>query len=247
MSSPHTLFISDLHLQESVPDITATFINFLHRDAPKADALYILGDLFEVWIGDDDRSTYNCSISDALKQLASTGTPIYFIRGNRDFLIRKKFAEQSGISILDDLTVINLYGTPILLMHGDTLCTLDVKHQAYRKKVLTPWVQKLFLAFPLKFRRKFVQYLRQQSKLHQQNTSHSIVDVTPTEVIQVMEQQRVSLLIHGHTHRPAIHDVQLSDQQQQAQRIVLGSWHQAGSVLVYHHNNTFELNTLPHY
>src|SRR3990167_6201214 len=227
----HTLFISDLHLEENAPTITATFLHFLQHMAPHADALYILGDFFETWIGDDDHSMFHDHITTSLCQLARTGMPIYFIAGNRDFLISHAFAKRAGIALLRDETVIDLYGQPVLLMHGDSLCTLDLKHQAYRKKVLTPWVQKLFLMMPLRWRRKIAQQLRNKSKHHHLVMPHDITDVTLEAVVRVMEAHHVSLLVHGHTHRPAIHEITLNNGL--GQRIVLGAWHQAGSVLVY--------------
>lgn len=234
----HTLFISDLHLQKNEPQITAIFLDFMENRAPKADALYILGDFFEVWIGDDDRSNFNQHIIQVLQQLSEV-TPIYFMRGNRDLLIGKIFAKTANISLLNDPCVINLYDKPILLTHGDILCTLDKRHQAYRKKVTQPWLQKLFLCTPLRFRKKLVRHLRQRSREYNLNTPSHIMDVTPEAVERMMKENETSLLIHGHTHQPKIHDVNIKN----AKRIVLGSWHKKGSALVYHDDGSFELES----
>ena len=231
----HTLFISDLHLQVEEPRITAAFLEFMRHRAPHADALFILGDFFEAWIGDDDRSPFNDQVIQALRQLADTGTPLYFMRGNRDFLIGKKFAAQSGMTLLDDPTVFELYGKPILLTHGDILCTLDVKHQRYRKIVMKPWLQKIFSTLPLSFRRCIAQCLRGKSKKYNAQVASHIIDVTPEAVTAMLKQYNSDLLIHGHTHRPGIHD----------DRIVLGSWHEASSLLIYNEDGSYQLESFP--
>jgi len=237
----HTLFISDLHLQEEAPHITAKFLDFMKNRAPQADALYILGDFFEVWIGDDDNSAFNQHIIRILEELATSGTPIYFMRGNRDLLIGKKFAETAKMTLLNDPCVIELYNKPILLSHGDILCMLDKRHQAYRKKVTQAWLQKLFLCIPLKIRRRIAEHMRQKSREYNSKTPSYIMDVTLEEVERLMKENKTTLLIHGHTHRPHIHDVNLGEQK--GKRIVLGSWHRNGSALIYRADGSFELET----
>lgn len=238
---PHTLFISDLHLEEGTPSITDRFFYFMKYQAPKADAIYILGDFFEVWIGDDNQSVFNRQIIEALRTLIKEGTLIYFMRGNRDFLIGKKFATATNTVLLKDPTVISLYDKSTLLMHGDSLCTLDHKHQIYRRNVAKPWVEKLMLSLPLSLRYKLAKRLRKKSRNYNRYLSVKIQDVTNEAVKQVMKRYNVELLIHGHTHRPAIHD--LTVDQKPVQRIVLGAWHESGSVLRYFNDGQFELYT----
>ncbi len=224
-----TYFISDLHLDESRPQITEIFFNFLRTTIPNADALYILGDLFEVWIGDDEKTPLQLSVAKALSDLAEYHVPVYFIHGNRDFLIGKKFAKLAKIKLLKDPTCINLYGQPTLLMHGDTLCTKDVAYLKFRKKVRNPILQKLFLLTSLKRRKKIAQKYRQGSEHHKTTKDLSIMDVTQDAVCQTMQHFKVQRLIHGHTHRPDLHTFQLN--QHKAERIVLASWHVKGQCL----------------
>ena len=241
-NTPHTLFISDLHLEQSQLQTTTAFLDFLHNLSPHANALYILGDFFEVWVGDDNHSKFNQLIIHALKKLTNSGLPIYFMHGNRDFLIGRKFAKQTGVTLLEDPTIIQLYGKKILLMHGDSLCTLDEKAQKFRKFRSNKLYRKLFLIIPLKFREIIAQKIRGKSKQHQQKIDNEILDVTPSEIIRVMTEHDVQLLIHGHTHRPNIHDVIIDGKP--AKRIVLGSWHHEGSVLAYKENGEFNLDRL---
>ncbi len=235
----HTLFISDLHLDESNQSTRNAFETFLQQKAPEADAVYILGDLFEAWVGDDDETPFHQQMTHQLNALASKGIPIYFMHGNRDFLIGQKFSKRSGVQLLPDPSVITLYGRRVLLTHGDRLCTLDKKHQAYRKKVGKWWIQKLFLSIPLSFRRKFANRLRERSREHNRLTPSYITDVTDEEVIEFMTRNETQLLIHGHTHRPGIH--KLTVNAQPAKRVVLGAWHHAPSVLVFHSDGKYEL------
>lgn len=241
MIKSHTLFISDLHLEEEKPLITSCFFNFMKYQAPKADAIYILGDFFEAWIGDDNQSVFNRQIIEALRKLIEKGPPIYFMRGNRDFLIGKKFAAAANTILLKDPTVILLYDKSILLMHGDSLCTLDHKHQIYRRNVTKPWIEKLMLSLPLSLRRKLAKGIRKKSRNHSRYLSFEAQDVTNEEVKRVIQRYNVELLIHGHTHRPAIHN--LTVDQKPVQRIVLGAWHKSGSVLRYFNDGQFELHT----
>ncbi|MGB1263500.1 MAG: UDP-2,3-diacylglucosamine diphosphatase [Cognaticolwellia sp.] len=224
-----TYFIADLHLAQNRPDITACFLSFLENDAPKAQTLYILGDLFEYWVGDDDDSSFIVEISHAIKALAKRGCKIYFIHGNRDFLLGKRFAKQSDMQLLPEITLIDLYGKPVVIMHGDTLCTRDTGYQAFRKKSRSWWWQAIVKSLPLFVRRKIADNYRQQSASATAMKSQDIMDVTDSEVVQCLEQHNSQLMIHGHTHRPAVHNIVVNDQD--AQRIVLGDWYEQGAWL----------------
>ena len=202
-----TLFIADLHLQTEEPAITAGFLRFLRGEAKSADALYILGDLFEAWIGDDDPNPLHREIAAAIKVLVDSGVPCYFIHGNRDFLIGQRYARESGMTLLPEEQVLNLYGRNILIMHGDTLCTDDTGYLAFRAKVHTPWIQKVFLALPLFIRNRIAARMRAGSKAANSSKSMTIMDVNPQAVVKVMEKHRVQWLIHGHTHRPDVHSL----------------------------------------
>ncbi|PCM45460.1 UDP-2,3-diacylglucosamine diphosphatase [Marinobacter sp. ANT_B65] len=217
-----TLFISDLHLEESRPDITGAFLRFLEKEAPGAEQLYILGDFFEAWIGDDERTPLQDQIATALHTLSTNGTRIFLMHGNRDFLLGEDFCKRAGATLLDDPTLINLYGTPTLLMHGDSLCTADVQYQKFRANMRNPQTQKLILARPLKDRQQMARQLREMSMATNRDKAEDIMDVTPGEVVRVMEASNVSQLIHGHTHRPAEHSLKVNGKT--AKRIVLGDW-----------------------
>ena len=224
-----TLFIADLHLQTEEPAITAGFLRFLAGTAQEADALYILGDLFEAWIGDDDPNPLHSQIAAALKGLADSGVPVYFLHGNRDFLLGQRFARKSGMTLLPEEKVLELYGKRLLILHGDTLCTDDAGYQAFRAKVHQPWLQKLFLALPLFIRMRIAAKMRADSTSANRNKSQAIMDVNPQAVVNVMEKHQVQHLIHGHTHRPDIHT--LTANGAPAYRYVLGAWHQEGSMV----------------
>lgn len=221
-----TLFIADLHLCQEEPAITAGFMHFLQREAPHCDALYILGDLFEAWIGDDDPNPLHQQIASALRALP---VPVYFIHGNRDFLIGRRFARASGMTLLPEEQVLTLYGHRLLIMHGDTLCTDDAGYLRFRAKVHNPWIQRLFLALPLWIRKRIAARMRADSKQANQHKSQTIMDVNQDAVAAAMLRQQVPLLIHGHTHRPAIHTLSL--QGETAQRAVFGAWHSRGSMI----------------
>ncbi len=225
---PQTLFVSDLHLDNKRPHIVAAFCDFL-TSIKDTDALYILGDLFEFWIGDDDPAIGLESVIDALNNLSNSGTPIYFIHGNRDFLIGKTFAKNTNCKILPEKTVVDLYGTPTLIMHGDTLCTDDVAYQNYRKKARNKWIQRTLLLLSAKQRLKIAERLRDKSISATQEKHPEIMDVNQTAVEKTMLSHNVKCLIHGHTHRPAIHDFSINDTSYK--RIVLGDWYEQGSVL----------------
>jgi len=225
-----TLFIADLHLDDSRPEITSLFERFLaSAEVRRADALYILGDLVEAWIGDDDDAELPQRIALATRAVHDAGVPVYFMAGNRDFLLGDDYAQRAGFSMLDDGTVHELYGTPTLLMHGDLLCTDDVAYQTVRKQVRTAEWKAQVLSMPLDARRAFAAKARADSKAHTGNTMESIMDVNDDAVADVMRRAGVGRLIHGHTHRPAIHRFELDGQP--AERIVLGDWYEQGSVL----------------
>lgn len=224
-----TLFISDLHLHESRPQITRAFFDFLHTIQSDVDALYILGDFFDAWIGDDDDIPLNAEVAAELKQVSQRGTNVFLMHGNRDFLLGKAFAAQAGATIIADNTVIDLYGNPTLLLHGDELCTGDQEYIAFRKQVRSPQWQAQILAQPLAARRALAAQMREKSQAMNSLKAEDIMDVTQDEVVRVMQDAGVTRLIHGHTHRPARHE--LSIQAKPAERIVLGDWHDTAWVL----------------
>ncbi|WP_428945479.1 UDP-2,3-diacylglucosamine diphosphatase [Pantoea sp. FN060301] len=225
----HTLFIADLHLCAEEPAITAGFLAFLRREARNADALYILGDLFEAWIGDDDPEPLHAEIAAALHDLQQHDTLCYFIHGNRDFLLGRRYAAACGMHLLPEEQRLEIYGRRILIMHGDTLCTDDEGYQRFRRKVHQPWLQRLFLALPLFIRQRIAARMRAGSKAANSSKDMTIMDVNPTAVAQAMTRQQVHCLIHGHTHRPAVHTLEINGQP--AERIVLGAWHMEGSMI----------------
>lgn len=236
INQPHTLFISDLHLQESQPEITEKFIYFLENYAPLAESIYILGDLFEAWIGDDDTNEFNDSIGKKILQLSQKEKTIYFIHGNRDFLLGEKFAKQSGMQLLTDPTLIHLYSQSILLTHGDSLCTLDTAHQRFRKMTQNKITKTMFLALPLFMRKKIGLWLRSKSKTRTGYLQNNIMDVTDDTVMDSFKKYNMELLIHGHTHRPGIHSYPAGQK-----RIVLGAWHEQGNMLVLYKNGEQKL------
>jgi len=223
-----SLFISDLHLSQERPDITQIFLRFLQGPAQQAEALYILGDLFEVWLGDDMvLPDYQQAISE-LKTLSNT-VPVFIMYGNRDFLMRSRFEEMTGCTLLADELVIDLYGTPTLIMHGDTLCTDDVAYQNFRNMVRDPaWQAELLNKSPEE-RLALARKLREISKTETSDKDAAIMDVNQTTVEQTMSRHKVQQLIHGHTHRPAVHEFSLAGQP--ARRIVLADWYHNGSLL----------------
>lgn len=223
---PHTLFIADIHLCAEEPAITAGFLHFLRREAPHADALYILGDLFEAWIGDDDPNPLHAEIAAALRQLT---VPCYFIHGNRDFLVGKRFARAANMILLPEEVLLDLYGTRILIMHGDTLCTDDAGYQRFRAKVHRPWLQTLFLMLPLFVRQRIAAKMRSGSRQANSSKDEAIMDVNAQAVANAMQRHHAPLLIHGHTHRPAVHALTVDGRP--AERVVLGAWHQQGSMV----------------
>jgi UDP-2,3-diacylglucosamine hydrolase len=226
---PGTLFVSDLHLDASRPHITRLFLDVLDTPGRDADAIYILGDLFELWPGDDDDSLLGLAVMDALRACVTSGTPVHLLHGNRDFLIGERFAARSGCRLLDDPSRIDLYGTPVLLMHGDTLCTDDVDYQAFRAGVRDIRWQQAFLQQSLQARRDIAQALRGKSRASAREKPESIRDVNPDTVARFMTDHGVQQLIHGHTHRPGIHEFEIAGKP--ARRMVLGDWYRQGSLL----------------
>ena len=221
-----TYFISDLHLDESHPHLYKLFYEFIDDIAEKAEALYILGDLFEVWIGDDildhPLGKQYLPTIDKLKSLADSGTKIYFIQGNRDFLIGEAFMKRIGGKLLPDQKIIDLYGTKTLIMHGDTLCTDDKAYQRMRKLFRLKIIQKLYLSLSIENRAKKANRIRQASKDQTQQKSEMILDVNQNEVTKQGKTGGVGLIIHGHTHRPATHKLKIDGKQ--VKRIVLSDW-----------------------
>lgn len=220
------LFISDLHLHNQRPDITRAFFHFLHHKAIVAEKLFILGDFFDAWIGDDDDDPLGVQVAAELNKLSHLGTDIFLMHGNRDFLLGDTFARRAGAQLLDEGAVIDLYGCPTLLLHGDSLCTRDQDYQAFRAQVRSPQWQQQLLAQPLPARRALAAQMREQSREMNSLKAEDIMDVTPDEVIRVMQAAGVQRLIHGHTHRPARHPLTLAGEP--AERIVLGDWHHQG-------------------
>ena len=235
-----TYFIADLHLSENRPHLLALFRQFMQEQAPEAEKLYILGDLFDFWIGDDEQSNLISEVQQLIRYLTEQGVPCYFQHGNRDFLIGKKFANACGLTLLPTYQVIDLYGTPTLLCHGDTLCVDDVKYQHYRKKVHQKWRQWLFLHLPLKVRLKIAEKIRAKSRQDKQLKSTEIMDVNAAFVQQMFAQFHVTQMIHGHTHRQKHHEIP-----PHFHRIVLGDWGETSSLLeVTPHSIEFINDTL---
>ena len=224
-----TLFISDVHLEPGRPAATALFLAFLRQQARWAEALYILGDLFEAWIGDDDDAEPGGIVATALRTLTGQGVPVYFLHGNRDFLLGEQFAAASGMRLLPDSVVMELAGERVLLLHGDTLCTDDVEYQAFRAQVRDPAWRRQILALPLAQRRALAGQLRETSRQITGQKAADIMDVNAGEVERVLRLHGVQYLIHGHTHRPALHDGFLEGQP--VRRAVLGDWYTEGRVL----------------
>lgn len=216
-------FISDLHLDAARPEITRAFVQFLQGEAQQAHELYILGDLFEAWIGDDDDAPLALEIQTALKTYVESGHKLYFMQGNRDFLVGNQFCRATGAQMLTDPTVIDLHGHVTVLMHGDTLCTDDVDYQNFRAQARNPEWQAPLLAQPLAARRQIAAKIRAETSSLAAMKAEDIMDVNREEVARVMLTHRAELLIHGHTHRPSRHPVNLNGQQ--VERIVLGDWH----------------------
>lgn len=238
-----TYFIADLHLSENRPDISAAFYAFLNTKIinQPVDALYILGDFFEVWVGDDFITELSASVAKHLKAVSDSGIPVYFIHGNRDFIIRDKYASQAGMTLLPEQYVIDLYGTPTVILHGDEMCTQDIEYQQFRKKSRGWWWPKLMLALPLWYRRSLARKIREKSKMNQASKALDILDVTEQAVLNMFKAHKVTNMIHGHTHRPNVHKYQVADKT--LTRTVLGDWYEQGSYLVVDENGQTLNNT----
>lgn len=227
---PHTLFISDLHLSEDQPNITRLLLNFTRDSAPKADALYILGDLFEYWAGDDDRNTpFHQQIITAIRGVSQQDTPVFIMHGNRDFLMDEQLAQDCKATLLPDPTLIDLYGTPTLLTHGDIMCTDDVQYQAFRQQVRQPVWRANFLSQPLVQRKAQIEQLRKMSEDQKLSKAMDIMDVNLLSVAEQFRSHHYPRMIHGHTHRQKHHQ-QVVDGKT-CDRWVLGDWHQTGNML----------------
>lgn len=227
-----TLFISDLHLADERPEINSLFFRFLNDTAQGADALYILGDLFEYWVGDDqlDHDPLARSVTDSIRRLSDAGTRVYFMHGNRDFLIGERFAREAGLTILPDPTLIKLYDQQILLMHGDTLCTDDVAYQKFRVQTRTTEWKNATLAQPYEARQQLARSIRAQSDSEKNQKPEEIMDVTEAAVEDAFRMHHHPLMIHGHTHRPATHRHSVDGRT--CERWVLADWHGRWECLV---------------
>ena len=224
-----TIFLSDIHISEQYPEIGQHLKEFLLDNSLNTDTIYILGDLFEYWLGDDDPNPVFIEIKKLLKDLNNKNISIFFVHGNRDFLIGKSFAEETGCKILHDPSVIDLFGEKVLISHGDIFCIDDKEYQSFRSLTRDPKWKKLILSKPLSFRKEFAKKARLQSSEYTSSKKDEIMDVNNDEILKMYKQYNVNIIIHGHTHKPAIHDVFLNGKN--CKRIVLGDWYEQGSIL----------------
>jgi UDP-2,3-diacylglucosamine hydrolase len=236
------LFVSDLHLDAAAPEAVDQFLDFLRTDVADAEALYILGDLFEVWVGDDDPDPTKARVCEGLRALTATGVGCFVLHGNRDFLIGRDFCRRTGSRLLADPVVADLDGERVLLTHGDALCTDDHSYQELRSTVRTPEWQRRFLALPLADRELIANQARAGSKEHTSRTIPNIMDVNQDAVSTAYRATKVRRIIHGHTHRPGVHDTAIEGEA--AQRLVLGAWYEQGSYIRYE-NGRYDLRELP--
>ncbi|HET9108921.1 MAG TPA: UDP-2,3-diacylglucosamine diphosphatase [Steroidobacteraceae bacterium] len=241
-ASARYVFVSDVHLDAAAPDAQRQFLEFLRTEAAGARALYILGDLFESWVGDDDAGGDRAAVLAALRELTASGVACFLLHGNRDFLIGEEFCRQTGCQLLPDPVIAELEGERVLLTHGDALCTDDHAYQELRSIVRTAAWQRRFLRLPLSDRQLLANEARAGSRAHTARTIPKVMDVNPAAVAAAFEAARVGRIIHGHTHRPAVHDALV--QGHPVQRIVLGAWYEQGSYLVREAGN-YSLRTLP--
>jgi UDP-2,3-diacylglucosamine hydrolase len=237
-----TLFVSDLHLDSATPAVSAQFLAFLRHEARSAQALYILGDLFEAWIGDDDPEPAKREVLAALRELTEAGVPCFVMHGNRDFMLGDQFCRETGCMLLADGTIVELEGERVLLMHGDVLCTDDYAYQRLRRIVRNPVVRWAFRHMSLRQRQRLAGRLRAGSRMHTTATAPEIMDVNPTAVRDAFRRTGVRTMIHGHTHRPAVHRLEIDGRH--SRRIVLGDWHAQGSVLEWSASGA-ELRAMP--
>ena len=224
-----TLFISDLHLEPGRPEIGEQFLAFLAGPAREADALYILGDLFEAWIGDDDPNPYYAQMRTAIRELSDSGVPVFFMHGNRDFMIGETFAAEAGITLLSDPHPLQLYGEKVLLSHGDAMCTDDVEYQQVRAMTRNPDWQAMMLSKSIEERIAFTAQARAQSLARSETMTEEIADVSQDAVEQAIRESGADILLHGHTHRPAVHPFHVDERP--VHRIVLGDWYEQGSMV----------------
>lgn len=236
------LFVSDVHLDAAAPEAQRQFLDFLHTRVAGARALYILGDLFESWIGDDDVSGDRAAVAAALRQLTAAGVACFLLHGNRDFLIGEDFCRETGCQLLPDPVIADVDGEPVLLTHGDAFCTDDHAYQELRSIVRAPAWQRRFLSLPLSDRQLLADEARAGSRAHTARTIPKIMDVNAAAVAAAFKAASVRRIIHGHTHRPAVHDAVVEGQP--VQRIVLGAWYEQGSYLAYE-SGRYELVSLP--
>ena len=230
------LFISDLHLAPERPAIIELFLNFMDNQASKVDELYILGDLVEYWLGDDDHSKGLEIVFNKMKQLSENGLKIYLMHGNRDFLMGEKLADRCGCTLISEPYIANLNGSPALLMHGDTLCTDDASYQELRSMLRNPEWQQDFLSRPLAEREAMAKALREKSAEETQKKDAEIMDVNSQAVNDAFKKNEIKLMIHGHTHRPNIHYMKNG-----MTRVVLGDWYKSGNVLEFNDSEKFQL------
>ncbi|QFU22019.1 UDP-2,3-diacylglucosamine diphosphatase [Shewanella eurypsychrophilus] len=238
-----TLFIGDLHLSADRPDITRAFNQFLDTQLDDAEALYILGDLFEVWIGDDIAEPFANELADKLHGI-SKKLPIYYIHGNRDFLIGSQYTTRSGMTLLPEVHILDLYGTATVILHGDSLCTLDKSYQRFRRFRNNPVVKWIYSHLPKSTRQNIANNIRAKSQASNVNKSNTIMDVENPAVGQLMNRCDATQMIHGHTHRPDIHHLGQNQAGIEKLRIVVGDWYEQGSVLSVSKDN-LELTNLP--
>ena len=237
-----TLFISDLHIDADSPEIGAQFLTFLATEARSADSLYILGDLFESWIGDDDPNPHYADMKSAIRELVDTGVPVFFMHGNRDFMIGDEFAAETGVTILPDPYVLEIYGESLLLSHGDACCTDDLEYQAVRKMTRDPQWQAMMLQKSVEERLAFAAQARAASMAHGGSINEEISDVNAIAIETAMIDARVNTMLHGHTHRPAVHQIMVDGKP--GKRIVLGDWYEQGSLVRWDENGPV-LSSIP--
>jgi UDP-2,3-diacylglucosamine hydrolase len=237
------LFVSDLHLDGDAPEAVALFLDFLATEARRCDALYILGDLFESWIGDDDRDATRVQVCDALAALTRSGVPCRVQHGNRDFLLGGTFAARTGCELLADPVLIQVGGRRFVVSHGDALCTRDVGYQRFRRFSRSPAVQGAWLALPLGARRRMASWARRRSHAHTRRLPREIMDVTTDAVAKLLRATAADVLIHGHTHRPGEHQIEVDGRIRT--RIVLGDWYEQGSALILNDDGSYRVLGLP--